>query len=386
MHAYEQKGFDMFRIPTLRYATAFVASSLMLAVVLGIAAIVPASASVSPGPGPLCHSTSACFAGKNSSTGPGLAGTSALGNGITATTASNLNTLFPFGDVFIGAASGLAGTDNSSNATGNSNLGVLGLSLNGSGVAGATISTDPSGQAGVEGADANNSPSSANVGVFGFSLEDIGVFGQSRDGIGVFANVRNAGATALFMHNKGGGVLMRGFVGSGTSATKVVELDGAGNLTLAGSLTQNGTPMVVTRTTRGQGVLAYGALHSMATVEDFGEAQLANGQAIVRLDPAFASTLDPRSNYMVFITAQGETHGSLYVAQKSAQGFVVRETQAGRSNVAFDYRIVGRPFGSTAQRLPVWTGFHTSHSHAEQIGARLERQSMMPRILQSQER
>ena len=377
----------MFRIPTLRYAKALAASTVMLAAVLGIAAIVPASASVSPGPGPLCNSTSACFAGKNTGRGPGLAGTSALGNGISAATASNLNSNFPFGDFLIGA-SGLAGRDNSTNATGNNNQGVLGLSLNGSGVLGATISTDPSGQIGVFGGDANTSPSSANIGVQGFSPEDIGVLGASRDGVGVFANARNADGAALFMHNGSGGVLMRGFVSPmpGGPFTEVAELDGAGNLILAGTVTQNGTPMVVTRTARGQGVVAYGALHSMATVEDFGEAQLANGQALVRLDPAFASTLDPRSNYMVFITAQGETHGSLYVAQKSAQGFVVRETQAGRSNVAFDYRIVGRPFGSTAQRLPLWNGFRPLHSHVEQIAARLQRQSMMPHILQSQER
>jgi hypothetical protein len=70
---------------------------------------------------------------------------------------------------------------------------------------------------------------------------------------------------------------------------------------------------------------------------------------------------------MVFITPQGDTAG-LYVAQKTADGFAVRE-HAGRSNIAFDYRIVGEPYGAQEQRLPYaprlmargFTRSYTSH-------------------------
>jgi hypothetical protein len=45
-------------------------------------------------------------------------------------------------------------------------------------------------------------------------------------------------------------------------------------------------------------------------------------------------------------------HGSLYVSQRTPSGFFVRENELGHSTVAFDYRIVGRPYGVAIQHLP----------------------------------
>jgi hypothetical protein len=87
------------------------------------------------------------------------------------------------------------------------------------------------------------------------------------------------------------------------------------------------------------------------TIEDFGEATLAAGQAYVRLDPAFAGALARGIPYFVYITPMGPTRGSLYVTQRTPSGFYVRENGAGGSTVAFDYRIVGKRVIAVAPRI-----------------------------------
>jgi hypothetical protein len=71
----------------------------------------------------------------------------------------------------------------------------------------------------------------------------------------------------------------------------------------------------------------------------------------VRLDPAFANVIDPGRPYLVLNTPEGDTRG-LYVAQRTATGFTVRETMGGHSTLAFAYRIVAHPFGAREPRLP----------------------------------
>jgi hypothetical protein len=53
---------------------------------------------------------------------------------------------------------------------------------------------------------------------------------------------------------------------------------------------------------------------------------------------------------MVFVSPQGDNHG-LYVTQISGRGFVVRESYGGHATLAFDYRIVAKPFDTNAVRL-----------------------------------
>jgi hypothetical protein len=45
----------------------------------------------------------------------------------------------------------------------------------------------------------------------------------------------------------------------------------------------------------------------------------------------------------VFLTPDGDSQGWLYVAEKTANGFTVRESHHGASTIGFDYRIVGTP-------------------------------------------
>jgi hypothetical protein len=101
----------------------------------------------------------------------------------------------------------------------------------------------------------------------------------------------------------------------------------------------------------GGDVRAFDAVSTRATIEDTGTTRLANGQGVVRFDSALAHAIDIRQGYQVFLTPDGDTRG-LYVAAKYEDGFIVRETEHGRSSIFFDYRIVAHPVGSTAERLP----------------------------------
>jgi len=295
---------------------------------------------------------------------------------------------------------GVFGVDTSTNKL-DTNLGVLGLSMNGGGVAGATYadsSTDDFPQSGVGGLDLSTTvngnagvvgSSNLNIGVQGFSSNPntgVGVWGEDDGNIGVVgatfsatfpgggvvgaAELGNGGffetsdpnLEALAILNNGGGPLIGAYGGPGGN-TKVMALDNAGNLTITGALVQHGTPMSIASTSSGGKVVSYAPQQSVRTMEDVGEAQLVHGQAIVRLEPTFASAIDTRRSYLVFITPQGDTNG-LYVMEKTAAGFVVREHN-GASNIVFDYRIVAQPYGLVAQRLPLYTGTHEAADAAE---------------------
>lgn len=77
-------------------------------------------------------------------------------------------------------------------------------------------------------------------------------------------------------------------------------------------------------------------------LEDYGTGHLVNGTAIINIDPIFSANIDVNSArpLKVFIQLEGDCNG-VYVTNKSANGFTVRELQNGRSSVAFSWHIVG---------------------------------------------
>ena len=77
-------------------------------------------------------------------------------------------------------------------------------------------------------------------------------------------------------------------------------------------------------------------------LEDYGTGRLVNGTAAITIDPIFARNIDvnPARPLKVFIQLEGDCNG-VYVTNKSANGFTVRELQNGRSNVPFSWHIVG---------------------------------------------
>jgi hypothetical protein len=210
--------------------------------------------------------------------------------------------------------------------SGQYNYGVIGKSTNGEGVIGTGV-----------------------VGVVGNGA--FGVIGVGTQIGGGFLNGSSTQATIGIANEKGGPIL------TGTSnGTDVVSIDGTGNLILAGTVTQNGTPLIRTKT-QGSDVASYGARTAAPTLEDFGTAKLHNGTAFVSLDRTFASAIDARS-YLVFVAPHGDSNG-LY-SETSPTGFTVRENKNGRSTVAFDYRIVAKPLDTAATHLPAMAPPHRS--------------------------
>jgi hypothetical protein len=84
--------------------------------------------------------------------------------------------------------------------------------------------------------------------------------------------------------------------------------------------------------------------------EDAGSAHLSNGEAVVNLESVFGQTVNSDIDYHVFLTPNGDCKG-LYLAQKSATSFVVRELGGGTSNIVFDYRIMAKRKGYEQIRL-----------------------------------
>jgi hypothetical protein len=130
--------------------------------------------------------------------------------------------------------------------------------------------------------------------------------------------------------------------------------DGKGNLTLAGQLFTNGSchSGCIAHGPGQKRVVSYTPRESQPTMEDFGEAQLVDGEAHVALDPAFANVIDENANYFVFMTPDGDCNG-LFIAGKTPTGFIVRELRGGHSSLGFEYRIVAKPFGDHSPRLPM---------------------------------
>jgi hypothetical protein len=136
----------------------------------------------------------------------------------------------------------------------------------------------------------------------------------------------------------------------------LADLDDSGNLHIAGQIFTGGSCQngcILTHTVTNARVVAYTPRQASPTIEDFGEAQLTDGAAFVRINADFGATIDRAAHYFVFVTPHGDSRG-LYVADETPAGFWVRENAAGRSTMTFDYRIVAKPIDSNEQRLPAY--------------------------------
>jgi hypothetical protein len=146
-----------------------------------------------------------------------------------------------------------------------------------------------------------------------------------------------------------------GNVGIGTAdPQKTLDVNGdgrfSGAVTVGGNLTVTGTKSSVATLSDGRRVLLYAIESPQNWFEDFGTAELSDGEAWVSLDSVFAETVNTAGSYHVFLTPNGNCNG-LYIAEKRADGFVVRELGGGTSNVKFDYRIVAARRGFEEERL-----------------------------------
>jgi len=340
---------------------------------------------------PTCTSSLPCIEYDNNGTGPGIRGISVSGNGL-AGAIKNAGT---------SVANGRAGLIGNDTGTGTFNSGVHGLSVGGTGVLGAsTNGVGVRGDGGANGvgvlglsivADAvrgvigSGVASSFHAGLAGLDSStsgttNEGVYGQSTNGIAIQAVSSNfIGAQVTGGGTVGGVIYPALSVNGGANALEFISacsnggpdpchLDfsmptpqflasTAGNIEITGKIYTSGSCSVGCASSPSAGekrVRLFTPQESLPTVEDFGQAQLVGGRTYVRIDPAFANIMDKSTAYLVFITPKGDCRG-LYVTNENATGFEVRESQGGRSTLAFDYRIVAKPFGEHPVRLQMIT-------------------------------
>jgi hypothetical protein len=150
-------------------------------------------------------------------------------------------------------------------------------------------------------------------------------------------------AAGIFQNNGGSYYTLFGFnyaTGGVGYPWAVFNGDGAGcSIDPLGDFSCNGTKNAVVPVDQGKHYVAMSAIESPRVwFEDFGSAQLVGGVATVRFDARFLQTVNTKLEYHVFLTPNGDCKG-LYVHQKDANSFEVRELGAGSSSIKFDYRI-----------------------------------------------
>jgi hypothetical protein len=205
-------------------------------------------------------------------------------------------------------------------------VGVRGGSSRGLGILGS--SDTQNGVFGISGPLGPEVPNTSNMaGVVGSSDQQHGVLGTSNASVGVIGFSNNIGVLG---YTTTPGSLAGSFLGD-------VNVDG--NLAVSGQITAGIKDAIVPFPDGSKRLL-----HCMESpehwFEDFGAAKLKGGRVIVKLDADFAKVIK-RGDYKVFLTPEGDCRG-LCVRRKSAANFEVRELMAGKSAIAFSYRIVGR--------------------------------------------
>jgi len=205
--------------------------------------------------------------------------------------------------------------------------------------------------------------------VYGFasasSGTNYGVYGESgsTSGRGVYGEAPYMGVQGLASATTGTNYAVRGWTRSsnGYGVYGYAPTGGSGfavyangNAHVTGNLTVGGSKPCVQPIDDGKKVLLYAMESPEIWFEDFGTAQLVNGQAVVQIERVFAQTSNIEMGYLVFLTPNGECQG-LYISRKDRDSFEVRELRGGTSNITFDYRIVAKRRGYEDVRFEEFT-------------------------------
>jgi hypothetical protein len=147
---------------------------------------------------------------------------------------------------------------------------------------------------------------------------------NSSGGVGVHAEMNNSNGIALWATTPGSSANLAGRF--------------KGHVLIEGDFSATGMKSAVIPLTDGTHRRLYCQESPEPWFEDFGEAALTNGHAVVQLDPEFDAVVIGDS-YQVFLTEYGDL-GSLYVSDRRPHRFEVRS----RSNASgtFGYRVVAR--------------------------------------------
>jgi len=290
-----------------------------------------------------CSSASACAGWQNNGSGPAASAVGTKGVGLTASSTSNKAVNGVSKASGIGAVYGENDSGSGYGVHGVTKGGSAGAAVYGQGGAGEGVYATSTGRAalvavgssqdGVDGLTSGSS-SGGSAGVFAHdtstNARNYGVEGLSDNGVGVLA--RSAAGTEALRVNSGttetGNPV---FDVNSSDGTTVAYIDDIGNMFITGQLSQN-------EACTGR-CITYTPHVVRPTIEDTGDAALAAGRAYIPLPDSLTAAVRQDGNYRVFVTPEGESNG-LYVTRKSARGFAVIENHAGRSDVAFSWRVV----------------------------------------------
>ena len=216
------------------------------------------------------------------------------------------------------------------------------------GASGATLSTSGVGVYGLAIGASQTTSTQAPYGVWGNTNVNggVGVLGTNDDGIAV-EGANNAGniATGSFTNNESTNFNGAVLVAHGSHYGGVCLFD------VSGDLACNGSKSAVVPVDAGARQVALYAVEAPENwFEDVGSGHLAGGSAVVQLETTFAQTVNTGEEYHVFLTPNGDCKG-LYVTNKTAASFEVRELGGGTASIAFDYRIIARRRGYESVRL-----------------------------------
>jgi hypothetical protein len=171
-----------------------------------------------------------------------------------------------------------------------------------------------------------------------------GVWGDSGGGVGMLGTADNSNAV-IAVNNSSTGYTTAFFQNESTNPaaytlyTNSTAFGGFCSVDVKGNLACSGSKSAVVPVDGGKRKVALYAVESPQNwFEDFGSAQLVDGVALVHLDPDFIQTVNAEVDYKVFPVPNGDCRG-LYVANKTATSFEVRELGGGTSSVSFDYRV-----------------------------------------------
>lgn len=220
---------------------------------------------------------------------------------------------------------------------------------------------------------------STGVGVWGdggTTSHNIAVAGTVDDGPAAwFLNNSSSGWDTVFIYGQSSAANLFSAFNSATG--KACTIDSSADLFCSGTITG------VVHLDNGARTVGVSAIQSPKNwFEDAGSAELVNGVAVVTLDHDFAQTVNTEVDYKVFPVPNGDCKG-LYVTNKTADSFEVRELGGGTSNVRFDYRIMAlrRQYENVrfadqtrnAEHLKqmVTRGPTTPHSHAPNLTRQL---------------
>ena len=201
--------------------------------------------------------------------------------------------------------------------------------------------------------------SPSGIGVEGLSTSDSGVFGDSSSYYGVLGESSGfyaaLGGYNYYTSSGASGVYGQSEDGYGVTGYSVSSAGYAmyaeGNVLVSGEVyTAGGCHDGCSKTRHETSFLSR---TSQPTIDDVGEGTLHNGIVRVSLAPDFANAIDTHKSYVVLLTPEGDA--PLYVTDRTASGFDVRQIGGGHSSVQFAYRIVAKPFATTDERLPFKT-------------------------------